>query len=37
MPPKPKGALWLRFYMENSRNHNNMPTRTLRYEVREAQ
>jgi len=37
MPPKPKGALWLRFYMENIRNHNGMPTRTLRYEVREAQ
>jgi hypothetical protein len=37
MPPKPKGALWLRFYMENTRNHNNMPMRTLRYEVREAQ
>jgi len=37
MPPKPKGALWLRFYMDNSRNHNGMPARTLRYEVREAQ
>ena len=37
MPPKPKGALWLRFYMENIRNHNGMPMRTLRYEVREAQ
>jgi len=37
MPPKPKGALWLRFYMENTRNHNKMPMRTLRYEVREAQ
>ena len=37
MPPKPKGALWLRFYMENTRNANGNPMRTLRYEVREAQ
>ena len=37
MPPKPKGALWLRFYMENTRNANGNAMRTLRYEVREAQ
>jgi len=36
MPPKPKGALWLRFYMENLRLNGNR-TRELRYEVREAQ
>lgn len=36
MPPKPKGALWLRFYMENCRR-NGVSTRALRYEVREAQ
>jgi hypothetical protein len=37
MPPKPKGALWLRFYLEYRRNDRNVPERTLRYEVREAQ
>jgi hypothetical protein len=36
MPPKPKGALWLRFYMENCKR-NGISTRSLRYEVREAQ
>jgi hypothetical protein len=36
MPPKPKGALWLRFYMDHSRV-NGTPARRLRYEVREAQ
>ena len=36
MPPKPKGALWLRFYMEHFRL-NGQRTRALRYEVREAQ
>ena len=36
MPPKPKGALWLRFYMENCRQ-GGVATRSLRYEVREAQ
>jgi hypothetical protein len=36
MPPKPKGALWLRFYMDNLRRNGNR-TRELRYEVREAQ
>lgn len=36
MPPKPKGALWLRFYMERIRK-NGKPTCTLRFEVREAQ
>lgn len=38
MPPKPKGALWLRFYVEKVRNeYNGESTRVLRYEVREAQ
>jgi|GEM_PF-401676 len=38
MPPKPKGALWLRFYMDKFRNeYNGESTRVLRYEVREAQ
>ena len=38
MPPKPKGALWLRFYMDNFRNeHTGQSNRVLRYEVREAQ
>jgi hypothetical protein len=36
MPPKPKGALWLRFYMDHARV-NGTPARRLRYEVREAQ
>jgi hypothetical protein len=36
MPPKPKGALWLRFYMENHRV-NGQARRTLKCEVREAQ
>jgi hypothetical protein len=36
MPPKPKGALWLRFWMENLRKK-GVATRTLRCEVREAQ
>jgi hypothetical protein len=36
MPPKPKGALWLRFYMDHARVNGN-PARRLRYEVREAQ
>jgi hypothetical protein len=36
MPPKPKGALWLRFWMDNLRK-NGVATRTLRCEVREAQ
>jgi hypothetical protein len=36
MPPKPKGALWLRFWMECARR-NGVATRTLRFEVREAQ
>jgi hypothetical protein len=38
MPPKPKGALWLRFYMDNSRHEQTgQSNRVLRYEVREAQ
>jgi hypothetical protein len=37
MPPKPKGALWLRFYMEQRRNSSGNAQRMLRYEVREAQ
>ncbi len=37
MPPKPKGALWLRFYMEQRRNSSGNAQRVLRYEVREAQ
>jgi hypothetical protein len=36
MPPKPKGALWLRFWMECARR-NGVSGRTLRFEVREAQ
>jgi hypothetical protein len=36
MPPKPKGALWLRFYMENHRV-NGQARRSLKCEVREAQ
>jgi predicted phosphodiesterase len=36
MPPKPKGALWLRFWMEYARR-NGVSGRTLRFEVREAQ
>ena len=36
MPPKPKGALWLRFWMDNTRR-NGVSSRTLRCEVREAQ
>ena len=36
MPPKPKGALWLRFYVER-RRHNGKQVTELRYEVREAQ
>jgi hypothetical protein len=36
MPPKPKGALWLRFWMDNPRK-NGVASRTLRCEVREAQ
>jgi hypothetical protein len=36
MPPKPKGALWLRFWMDNLRK-NGVASRTLRCEVREAQ
>lgn len=38
MPPKPKGALWLRFYMDTFRSERTgQSTRMLRYEVREAQ
>ena len=36
MPPKPKGALWLRFYLER-RRQDGKPSVELRYEVREAQ
>ena len=36
MPPKPKGALWLLFWMECARR-NGVSGRTLRFEVREAQ
>jgi hypothetical protein len=36
MPPKPKGALWLRFWMDSVRS-NGHSMRTLRFEVREAQ